>query len=221
MNITNGRLFKDDIYKQFSRIGKSLSSEKRLELLNLLSQGPKSVEKLAQSTDMPIANVSHHLQVLSEARLVKSRKKGTYVFYELADPSVITFLLALWEVGEKQLTDIKRLKQEFMNGTEGYHTLTLEEVMAKQNGGEIVLLDVRPTEEYDSGHIPGALSIPIDELAAHLNNLPADREIVAYCRGPYCVYAAQAVSELRNKGFSAYRMEEGVHEWKQHIGNIH
>ncbi|WP_373228625.1 metalloregulator ArsR/SmtB family transcription factor [Cohnella sp.] len=221
MNITKGRLFKDGIYKQFSRIGKSLSSEKRLELLNLLSQGPKSVEKLAQSTDMPIANVSHHLQVLSEARLVKSRKKGTFVFYEVADPSVITFLLALWEVGEQQLTDIKRLKEDFMNGTKGCHTLTLEEVMTKQNGGEIVLLDVRPTEEYNSDHIPGALSIPIDELAAHLNNLPADREIVAYCRGPYCVYAAQAVSELRNKGFSAFRIEEGVHEWKQHFGNIH
>jgi rhodanese-related sulfurtransferase/DNA-binding transcriptional ArsR family regulator len=217
----NARPFKDAIYKQFARIGKSISSERRLELLNLLSQGAKSVEKLALQTDMSIANVSQHLQILSEARLVSSKKKGTFVYYELANKAVIEFLLSLWRTGEQQLTDIQKIKDDFMHPLDGFNTISLEEALVKQQQGEIVLVDVRPSEEYESDHIPGAISIPIDELASHLSDLPTEREIVTYCRGPYCVYSAQAVSELRNKGFMAYRMEEGVQEWKQHTGNLH
>ncbi|MGG1312675.1 metalloregulator ArsR/SmtB family transcription factor [Cohnella laeviribosi] len=221
MDNKSGRPFKDAIYKQFARIGKCLSSERRLELLNLLSQGAKSVEKLAQQTDMTIANVSQHLQVLSEARLVTSKKRGTYVYYELANTAVNELLLSLWKTGEQQLADIQKIKEEFMNPHGGFHTISLEEALAKHKQGEIILVDVRPSEEYEYDHIPGAISIPIDELAEHMNELPSDLEIVTYCRGPYCVYSAQAVLELRNKGFLAYRLEEGVHEWKQHTGNLH
>ncbi|MFC5471237.1 metalloregulator ArsR/SmtB family transcription factor [Cohnella suwonensis] len=217
----NGRAFKDALYPQFARIGKCLSSDKRLELLNLLSQGPKSVEKLAQGTEMTIANVSRHLQIMSDARLVKHRKKGTFVFYELADSSVADFLLSLWKLCERQLADVQKIKEDFLDRFEDTHTLTLEEFVEKRDRGEIVLLDVRPVEEYEAEHIPGAISFPIDDLESELNQLNKDVEIVAYCRGPYCVYSAQAVSRLRSEGYSAYRIEEGVHEWRQYSQNVH
>lgn len=221
MGTTDGRPFKDAIYKQFARIGKSLSSERRLELLNLLSQGSKSVEKLAQQADMSIANVSQHLQVLSEARLVMSKKKGTFVYYELANPAVIELLLSLWRTGEQQLSDIQKIKDDFINPEDGFYTISLEEALTKHEKGEIVLVDVRPSEEYEYAHIPGAISVPIDEFADHIRELPNELEIVTYCRGPYCMYSAQAVSALRNKGHMAFRMEEGVHEWRKFMGNQH
>lgn len=220
MDVTNGRPLKDAIYKQFARIGKCLSSDRRLELLHLLSQGEKSVDKLAQQTDLTIANVSQHLQVLSEARLVTSRKKGTFVYYELANAAVNELLLSLWQTGEQQLADIQKIKEQFLNPHDGFHTISLDEALAKHKRGEIILIDVRPSEEYEYVHIPGAISIPHGKLAEHLNELPNNLVIVTYCRGPYCVYATQAAMELRNNGFQAYSLEEGVHEWKQQTGNL-
>lgn len=217
----NARPFKDAVYKQFARIGKCLSSEKRLELLHLLSQGSKSVERLAQQTGMSIANVSQHLQVLAEARLVTSRKKGTFVYYELADGTVTDLLLSLWRTGERQLADIHQIKADFMNTEEGFLTIPLDEALDKLEKGEIVLIDVRPADEYEHDHIPGAISVPIEELADFMRGLPNDRDVVAYCRGPYCAYAAQAVTEFRSQGFQAFRLEEGVHEWRAYGSRPH
>ncbi|MFF2089282.1 metalloregulator ArsR/SmtB family transcription factor [Paenibacillus sp. NPDC058174] len=212
------RDFKDSLYRQFARIGKSMSSEKRLEILHLLSQGPKAVERLASSTNSSIANVSKHLQVLSESRLVKYHKQGNYVFYELANPQVAEFLLSLWNIGEVQLTDVQRIKEEYQQNFSAIQTLTMDELVSKMNSSEVVLLDVRPKDEFQTAHIPGALSIPIDELEAQIAALPKDREIVAYCRGPYCIYATQAVQFLQEYGYQAFRIEEGVLEWEQYSG---
>lgn len=215
--LNEARLFKEDIYKQLSRIGKCLSSDKRLEIMNLLSQGPKNVEKLAACTDMNIANVSRHLQILLDAKLVKFCKKGTYAIYSLADPSIVDFLAALWRISEKQLPDIRRLKQDFLENLDHVQTLTMDEVHEKLSSRSIILLDLRPEEEYDSGHISGALSAPLENLESFIQELPHDTEIVAYCRGPLCVYSALAVQKLQAKGYHAYRMEEGLNEWQQHF----
>lgn len=220
MDDSNAIPFKDAIYKQFARIGKCLSSEKRLELLDLMSQGAKSVEKLARQTGMSTANVSRHLQILAEARLVSSRKKGTFVYYELANPAVNELLLALWKAGERQLTDIRRIKDQLWHTQDRLYPMPLAEALEKQRQGDIVLIDVRPAEEYEYGHIAGAISVPMHALAERMQQWSGELEIVAYCRGPYCAYAAHAVKELRTHGFAAYHLEEGVNEWKQYTGNM-
>lgn len=213
--------FKDDLYRQFARVGKCLSSDKRLELMHLLAQGPKSVEKLAQGTDMSLANVSRHLQVLLDANLVRFSKKGTYVIYTLASPDISVFLTSLWRICESQLADITRIKTDFMNHYQDLQTLSLHEVLCKLEEGSIVLLDVRSADEFDAGHIPGAISVPLKELDHYLRGLPKDIQIAAYCRGPYCVYAAQAVEKLQREGFTAFRMEEGVNEWQEYREQRH
>ncbi|OBZ14722.1 ArsR family transcriptional regulator [Bacillus sp. FJAT-27264] len=211
----SARVFKDELYGQFARIGKCLSSDKRLELLHLLSQGPKSVEKLARGTEMSVANVSRHLQVLLDARLVKFSKQGTYVIYTLANPEILDFLNSLWRLSESQLAEISRIKLNFMNNFEEIQTLSLNEVLNKVEDGSIILLDVRPAEEFDAGHIPGAISVPMEELDTYLQGLPKDTRIAAYCRGPYCIFSTQAVEKMQQEGFTAFRMEEGVYEWEQ------
>lgn len=209
------REFKDNLFQQFARIGKSLSSEKRLEILNLLSQGPKSVEVLANSTGSGLANVSKHLQALYEARLVKYRKTGTYVYYEIADQAVSYFLSLFWKLGESQIPDIQRFKEELNHNFKDVRTLTLDELCQAMETGEVVLLDVRPHDEYENDHIPGAISVPIADLEKSMASLPKANKVVAYCRGPYCIYAAQAVQLLAGSGFNAFRLEEGVVEWRQ------
>lgn len=217
-NIYNeAKNFKDDLYKQLSRIGKCLSSDKRLEILNLLSQGSKSVEKLAACTDMSIANVSRHLQILLEAKLVKFTKKGTYVIYSLADPAIVDFLSSLWRISEKQLPDIGTIKRDFLENLDAIQTLSMDEVKEKLNNESIILLDLRPKEEYDTGHIVGAISVPIEDLEQFIQEFPQNAEIVAYCRGPLCVYSALAAQKLQAGGFTAYRMEEGINEWQRHF----
>ncbi|MDF2722681.1 MAG: ArsR family transcriptional regulator [Paenibacillus sp.] len=215
------RAFNDELYQQFSRIGKCLSSDKRLELLNLLSQGPKTVEKLVQNTGMTFANASRHLQILLDARLVKFSKKGTYVIYELADRAVYEFLSSLWKVCEHQLADVKRIKDDLLNHFDEFQTVSMKELHDKLKAGTIVLLDVRPRDEYEADHIAGAISVPIHEIERHLQSLPRDVEIAAYCRGPYCIYSAQAVQLLRSEGFAAYRLEEGVQEWREYNEQKH
>lgn len=209
----SAREFKDSIYDQFSKVGKALSSPKRLEILDLLSQGRKSVESIAQFTEMSIANASQHLQNLLEAKLVKVQKKGTYAYYELADISVATLVISMRVLCQNQFAEVDRLKDNFFKQHDSLEAVSLEEVQKRMNEGNMLLIDVRPKDEYDAGHIPGAISIPIEQLQDHLSLIHAEKDIIAYCRGPFCVYAIQAVELLRNHGFSADRIEAGINEW--------
>ncbi|UYB45569.1 metalloregulator ArsR/SmtB family transcription factor [Lysinibacillus capsici] len=210
----NERNLKDLLYQEFARIGKSLSSPKRLEILDILSQGPKSVEALAKNTDMSVANVSQHLQTLLNARLVKFTKEGNFVIYELADDVISDFLTTLHALSEKQLIQVQQIKEAFFNEHLGIEGVTLTELITRMEKGEVLLLDVRPKEEFEKAHIPGAVSIPIEELEKQLSSLPTHFDIVAYCRGPYCLLSAQAVKMLKAKGMNAFRLEEGVLEWQ-------
>lgn len=211
------RIWKDQLYQEFARIGKCLSSPKRLELLDLLSQGPKSVDQLAKITGMSVANVSQHLQTLYESRLVRSHKQGNFVIYGIAELSVADFMVSLHRLSEKQLVEVQKLKSEFLQNHVSMKPIALEELLERMDREEVVLVDVRPEDEYATGHIPGAISIPMEELEMHLASLPADKEIVAYCRGPYCLMSAQAVEILKSRGIHASRLEEGVHEWKRYV----
>jgi rhodanese-related sulfurtransferase len=205
---------KERLYQQYARIGKCLSSDKRLEIMDLLSNGPKSVENLAQQTGMSVANVSRHLQILLDSRLVKFRKEGTYVIYSLEDPMVTHFLIALWNLCENRLSDIPRIKEDLLNQYEGVRTISKEDLLQRMAANKIIVLDLRPKDEYEAGHIEGAISVPMKELDAYLQTLPQDIVLAAYCRGPYCVNTTEAVERMRNKGFTAYRIDEGVQEWK-------
>ncbi|MCR4386661.1 MULTISPECIES: ArsR/SmtB family transcription factor [Bacillus amyloliquefaciens group] len=211
----NERNLKDLLYQEFARIGKSLSSPKRLEILDVLTQGPKTVEALAKSTNMSIANVSQHLKTLFNSRMVNYKKEGNYVIYELADEIIADFLTSFHALSEKQLVEVQQIKQEFLNDKLGMEGVTLSELKERMEKGEILLLDVRPAEEYEKAHIPGAISIPIQELENKLSSLPPNCEVVAYCRGPYCLMSAEAVEILRANGIHAFRLEEGVRDWKQ------
>lgn len=209
------RSLKDMLYQEFARIGKCLSSPKRLEILDLLSQSPKSVEKLAKSTGMSVANVSQHLQTLHNARLVDYKKDGNFVIYELADSAVSDFLDNLHELSEKQSVQVQQIKKEFLNDNFEMEGLSLPELKDRMENGEVLLLDVRPKEEFEEAHIPGAVSIPIDELGERLASLPANFDVVAYCRGPYCLMSVEAVELMRTKGIHAYRLEKSVQDWEQ------
>ncbi|UQZ33423.1 ArsR family transcriptional regulator [Paenibacillus sp. PK3_47] len=209
------RAWKERLYQEFARVGKSLSSPKRLEILDLLSQGPKSVELLSKSSGMSVANVSQHLQTLYEAKLVRFTKKGTFVIYQLADPAVAEFMLSLYSFSEKKLVEIQSIRSEITNNYEDMQPVSLEVLMDRMEKGEVLLLDVRPREEYDADHIPGAISIPIEELESQISELPYSLDIVAYCRGPYCFMSFQAVEILKTKGLHAFRLDEGVLEWRQ------
>jgi len=206
------RAFKDAIYEQFARIGKSVSSPKRLELLDLLCQGERTVEVLAKESSLTVANASQHLQVLRAARLVETEKEGLYVMYRLADQTVCEFFHAMQVLAENRLAEVEQIKRRFLEGREGMQPVDREALLKLVREGAVTVLDVRPVEEYNAGHIPGALSIPLKELKLHLAELSHDHEIVAYCRGPYCVLSIQAVEMLRAKGFEAVRLEEGIQD---------
>jgi len=206
------RAFKDAIYEQFARIGKAVSSPKRLELLDLLCQGPRTVEVLAKESGLAIANASQHLQVLRAARLVAAEKEGLFVIYRLADQTVCEFFRTMRVLAESQLAEVDQIKRRFLEGREGMQPVDREALLDLVREEAVTVLDVRPVEEYNAGHIPGALSIPLKELKQHLAELPRDQEIVAYCRGPYCVLSVQAVEMLRAKGFQAVRLEEGIQD---------
>jgi rhodanese-related sulfurtransferase len=208
------RRFKDAIYEQLARIGKAASAPKRLELLELLCQGPRTVEAVAGQAAISTANASQHLQILRAARLVDSEKRGLHVEYRLTDHRVSDFFLQLRTLAESQLVELQQVAQQFLEERGAPEPVRGEELLRRVRHGEVVVLDVRPTEEYQAGHIPGALSVPLTELKKRLKALPKSREIVAYCRGPYCVMAVEAVELLRKKGFRAQRMEHGVMEWR-------
>lgn len=208
------RHFKDEIYEQFSRIGKAVSNPNRLELLDILCQGERTVETLAKETGLTVANVSQHLRVLWAARLVETEKQGLFVIYRLADQAVCEFFFAMRVLAEKRLAEVEQIKRRFLEGRDGMEPVDKEDLLQRIKEGSVTILDVRPAEEYDSGHIAGAISLPLEELKQHLSNLPRNREIVAYCRGPYCVLSIQAVEILRAKGFKAVRIEEGIQDFR-------
>ncbi len=207
------RPFKTKLYAEFARVGMALGSDKRLELLDLLSQGPRYVDALAAEMEMSVANISQHLQVLRNAKLVESEREGTRVLYHLTDGSVLKLWLALRGVAKDHLPEIHLLRAQ--NSIEGIDEEMprpdLESIFAS---GEVVLLDVRPAIEFESGHIAGALSVPVEELPRRLDMLPRDKKIVAYCRGEYCLFADEAVKLLRSQGFEVVRLEGGWPEWQ-------
>lgn len=210
----SGRRFKNSIYEQLTRIGKGVSSPKRLELIDLLCQGERTVEALAQETGMSLAGTSQHLQVLRQARLVEAEKRGLYVTYRLADPTVCDFFRSMRALAESRLAEIERIVRQFLEGKQGLDPVDREALLDRVRKGDVIALDVRPPEEYRAGHIPGAISIPLKVLKERLTELPKDQEIVAYCRGPYCVMALEAVALLRSHGFHAFRLKDGVPEWQ-------
>ena len=205
---------KDAIYEQIARIGKSLSSGPRLEILDLLGQGPRTVEALAKQVRQSVANTSRHLQILRRARLVEAERNGVYQVYRLADPDVSAFFMSLRAMAESRLYEIERLMRDFRESRDDMEPVDRELLIARVRAGEVTVLDVRPTEEYDAAHLPGAISVPLAELEQRLAELPRDRAVVAYCRGPYCVMAVDAVELLRRRGFDASRLDEGVAEWR-------
>ena len=212
--------FKAAIYEQTARIGKAVASPGRLELLDLLSQGPRAVDALAAQSGQSVANTSHHLQVLRRARLVDAEKAGLHVTYRLAHPEVAAFFLHLRTLAESRLADIERISRQYLEERGALEAVGNDELLRRVRAGEVTVVDVRPHEEYVAGHIPGAISLPLAELKKNISGLPKGRDIVAYCRGPYCVMALDAVDILRRKGFRAHRMEHGVVEWRARGGRV-
>lgn len=210
------RVFKDRVYEQLARIGKSVASPQRLELLDLLSQGPRTVENLAQEAHQTVANTSRHLQILRTARLIEAEKEGVFVRYRVADDAVVDFFRSLRLLAASRLAELDQITRHFFKNRDTLEPVDRKVLLARVRKGLITVLDVRPTEEYRSGHIAGAISLPLHELQERLAELPRDQDIVAYCRGPYCVLAAQAVELLREHGFRVVRLEDGVSDWRAH-----
>lgn len=208
------RTFKDRLYGLFARIGKTLASPHRLEILELLAQGERTVESLARELGLSLANTSQHLQALRQASLVESRKEGLYVYYRLADPAVSDLCRSVRTVAEHRLAELDRLVRDHFGDRAAAEPVSMDELLTLARSRDVIVLDTRPASEYAAGHIAGALSVPIDDLQRRLRQLPRDREYVAYCRGPYCVYADRAVEILRAKGRRARRLLEGFPEWK-------
>jgi rhodanese-related sulfurtransferase/predicted transcriptional regulator len=209
------RSFKDSIYGQLARIGKATSSPRRLELLDLLRQAPRTVEELARESGQSVANTSHHLQELRSHGLVESEKNGLYVTYKIATEEVSSFFTALRVLAESQFAEIDRITEKFFGDHESIEAVDRPALLERVKKGHVMVLDVRPREEYDAGHLMGAISVPLSELKRRLKKLPRKREIVAYCRGPYCVMATEAVELLRGKGYRATRVDLGVPEWRK------
>jgi rhodanese-related sulfurtransferase/DNA-binding HxlR family transcriptional regulator len=206
--------FKQDLFAQFARVGKALSNANRLEMLEYLAQGERSVESLAKVSGLSVANTSQHLQQLRQAGLVSNRKEGQHVHYRLSGGDVVHLLECLRRFAETHVAEVDRLVSAYLSVKDGLEPLPAAELLDRARDGLVTVIDVRPPEEYAAGHVPGAINIPLSELERHLKDLPSDREVVAYCRGPYCVLAYEAVERLRKKGFQARRLQDGFPEWK-------
>jgi rhodanese-related sulfurtransferase/DNA-binding transcriptional ArsR family regulator len=208
------REFKDRLYAELGRIAHAMNSPRRLELLDLLAQGERSVEDLASEAALSLANTSRHLQILRAARLVDARKEGLRVYYRLADPMVHDATRTLRDLARQRLAEVDLLVRTYLGSRDELEPVSREELTARLREGRVVVVDVRPRREHRAGHIPGALSIPVDELDEQLATLPVRKDIVAYCRGPYCVMAYEAVARLRASGRRARRLVEGFPEWR-------
>jgi len=205
---------KRDLLQHLARIGTALSSGTRLEFLELLAQAERNVDQLAGLTGTSVANTSQHLQKLRQAGLVVGRKEGQFVYYALAGDKVIGLMRALGEVGEVHLADVERIVRAYMHTKDSLEPVPAAELLDRAHRGLVVVLDVRPPEEFAAGHVPGAVNIPIAELEKRLSELPKRKEIVAYCRGPYCLMSYDAVHLMRKKGLKARRLQDGLPEWR-------
>jgi len=214
------RQAKDALYDGFASIARALASGRRAEIVDLLSQGERTVEQIATEIGQSVANTSHHLRALARAQLVTTRRAGTHIHYRLASPKVADAWAALRDLATEQLEEIDTLATAYLGDRHELATITREELLARLEQGDLVLIDVRPDAEYAAGHLPGAISTPPDRLEVALDELPDEGDVVAYCRGPYCVYADDAVRTLQARGRQASRLEDGLPEWRRHGGTV-
>jgi rhodanese-related sulfurtransferase len=208
------RAAKTALFDDFARVGRALASGRRIELLDVLANGERTVEALAGEVDLSVANTSHHLKTLRQAGLVTSRREGTSIHHRLAGPEVFELWRALRTLASARLAEVERLAAAYLGARDELEPVTRQELARRLQDDDLVVLDVRPAAEYAAGHLPGAVSVPVGELRRRLAELPADREVVAYCRGPYCAFAYEAVAVLWEAGFSARRLEDGLPEWQ-------
>lgn len=211
----NGREFKDLVFEQFAKIAQAFSAPKRLEIIDVLAQGERDVDSLSQQVAMTVANTSRHLQILKQARLVESHREGVRIIYRLADDDVLRCWMSLQSLAENRSSEIRETARLFFERRDTLEPITREELLTRTKNEDVIILDVRPAVEYQNGHIPGAVSIPLAELKNRLTEIPPANGVVAYCRGPYCVLSAEAMAILRNAGFQAVRLKEGFPEWKE------
>ena len=211
----DGREAKDALYEQFARLAKAVAHPKRIEILEILAQGERSVERIAAATAMGMTNTSAQLQVLRQARLVDSRKDGPRVLYRLADDQVAGFVAGLRDLARALLAEVEQVARDYFEDPAALEPVSRAELVDRAQRGEVLILDVRPAEEFAAGHIPGAVSAPLAELDRVVARLPKRKEIVAYCRGPYCVLAPQAVEVLRRRGLRSRRLADGLPEWRR------
>jgi rhodanese-related sulfurtransferase/DNA-binding MarR family transcriptional regulator len=208
------RRLKTELFEQFAVVPKALASPGRLELIDLLAQAPRTVEKLAEAAGLSVANASRHLQVLRQAGLVSTQRRGLFVTYRLAGADVAQLWMTMRELASRRVAAVGAVAREYLERPEQLEPMDAEAVLARARRGEVVVVDVRPAEEYAAGHLPKAVSIPIAELKKRLSEIPRRKQVVAYCRGPYCVYASDAVRQLREAGYRANRLDEGIREWE-------
>lgn len=214
MDAKSHRTFKNELYGQFARISRALANPHRLELVDLLAQGPRTVENLAREAGLSVANTSQHLQILRTAQLVSVRREGMYSYYSLANERVYSAWRALRDLGEQQLAEVQRVVHSFLDARDQLDPVGKDELLERLQAGDVIVLDVRPEQEYQAGHIPGARSVPVAQLESRLAGIPKDQDVIAYCRGPYCVFADEAVALLRAQGYQARRLADGLPEWR-------
>jgi rhodanese-related sulfurtransferase/DNA-binding transcriptional ArsR family regulator len=202
------------LFTQFAAVAKSLAHAHRLEILEQLAQGERSVEVLAQRTSLSVANTSQHLQQMRRAGIVAARREGKFIFYALADEAVLDLVSALRRIAERNIAEVERVIRSYFNDRDSMEPVSRAELLEKSRAGVVTVLDVRPRDEFALGHLPGAVNIPLRELEARLAELDGAQEIVAYCRGPYCVLSYEAVAALRARGFNVRRLEDGLPEWR-------
>ncbi len=205
---------KKQVFEHLARVGKGLAHAARLDLLEALAQGERSVDALAKNCGMPISNASHHLLILKDCGLAASRKEGLQVFYRLADPEVTAVVATVRRIAERQLAEVQRIVRESFESRDALQPVRRAELLKMARRGEAVVIDVRPEDEYEAGHIAGAINVPLESLPRFLKKLPKEQDVVAYCRGPYCLLAFEAVEKLRRKGYRARRLEDGFPEWQ-------
>ncbi|MFV2001632.1 MAG: ArsR/SmtB family transcription factor [Paracoccaceae bacterium] len=205
---------KHQLFEQFALVAKALGHAHRLDLLDYLAQGERGVDGLARATGLSVANTSQHLQNLRSAGLITSQKRGLQVFYRLAGEDVVDLLSALRHTTERHVAEVDRIVAGYFNERDSLEPISRKELLERSQAGLVTVLDVRPAEEFQAGHIPGAVNLPLSDLEKHLQDLPKDQEIIAYCRGPYCVLSFEAVAALRDKGYAARRLKDGYPEWR-------